>query len=567
MLQVNHERVAKLLQGLAAFTDSEEGVTRLAYSPLDKKAQSWLLEQVQDLHLQIRTDAVGNVFLRRDGKQPQLPPVASGSHLDTVIHGGAYDGMCGVVGALEALYMLQDEELERSIEVIIFRAEESSRFGFATMGSKLLTGSAAPEQLNKGAKKGDISFIEALREWGCDPDAYRDAVIAPGSYKCFAELHIEQGKVLEQTQHQLGIVQNIAAPTRFKIHIKGVADHSGATPMGMRRDALVSAAKLILAVNEAAETEKANGSVGTVGVVDVEPGSINVVPGAVTLWVDVRGVDEASIERVLQSIREQAENVAVCDGVGVQIEMLTADSPVALDKALAAQSEAICTEKGFSFLHMNSGAGHDAMHMTKICPTTMLFIPCRAGISHNPAEYASTEDICRGIEVLAIPGCCASISALSVSGFDTREFAFYGFLPREKKDLREKLLQMAHQVPIAAVHESPFRVVELVEVVCDTLPGCRISASCDLTKLHEKTIRGDAADVRPCTVSGIIADTVREKSAGIASAWESLKSYISASTGRLASDQWFHWKPHTGMESGSTNSQCRNCTDGSSSSI
>ncbi|WP_337406990.1 M20/M25/M40 family metallo-hydrolase, partial [Phascolarctobacterium succinatutens] len=153
MLKVNQERVAKLLQGLAAFTDSEEGVTRLAYSSLDKKAQSWLLEQVQDLHLQIRTDAVGNVFLRRDGKQPQLPPVASGSHLDTVIHGGAYDGMCGVVGALEALYMLQDEELERSIEVIIFRAEESSRFGFATMGSKLLTGSAAPEQLNKGAKK------------------------------------------------------------------------------------------------------------------------------------------------------------------------------------------------------------------------------------------------------------------------------------------------------------------------------------------------------------------------------------------------------------------------------
>lgn len=145
--------------------------------------------------------------------------------------------------------------------------------------------------------------------------------------------------MLEQTQHQLGIVHNIAAPTRFKIHIKGVADHSGATPMGMRRDALVSAAKLILAVNEAAETEKANGSVGTVGVVDVEPGSINVVPGAVTLWVDVRGVDKASIARVLQSIREQAENVAVCDGVGVQLEMLTADSPLALDETLATRAK------------------------------------------------------------------------------------------------------------------------------------------------------------------------------------------------------------------------------------
>lgn len=401
MKKINKERVAQLLAGLAKFTASEEGVTRLAYSDLDKEAQAWLLAQVADLGLSVREDAVGNVFLRRAGVRADLPPVACGSHLDSVIHGGAYDGMCGVVGALEALYMLQDEKLERSVEVIIFRAEESSRFGFATMGSKLLTGSATPEQLSRGTKKGDISFIEALKNWGCDPAKYKEAVIAPGSYSCFAELHIEQGKVLEKTRNQLGIVHNIAAPTRFKIHIKGVADHSGATPMGMRRDALVSAAKLILAVNEAATEEKENGTVGTVGVVDIDPGSINVVPGEVTLWVDVRGVDVLSIERTLANIQQTAENIAVIDGVGVNIEMLTADKPVALDKALAEQSAEICAEKGFSFLHMNSGAGHDAMHMTKICPTTMLFIPCKDGISHNPAEYASNEDICRGIEVLA----------------------------------------------------------------------------------------------------------------------------------------------------------------------
>lgn len=401
MKEVNKKRVEQSLQGLAKFTASEEGVTRLAYSPLDKKAQAWLLAQVSDLGLSVCEDAVGNVFLRREGRNSALAPVACGSHLDSVIHGGAYDGMCGVVGALEALYMLQDEELERSIEVIIFRAEESSRFGYATMGSKLLTGSATPEELSRGTKKGDISFMEALKEWGYDPAAYKDAVIDKGAYSCFAELHIEQGKVLEQTKKQIGIVHNIAAPTRFKLQIKGVADHSGATPMGMRRDALVSAAKLILAVNEAATNEKANGTVGTVGVVDIDPGSINVVPGEVTLWVDVRGVDNASIARTLRAIDEAAENVAVSDGVGVRKELLTADKPVALDAALAEQSADICASKGVSFLHMNSGAGHDAMHMTKICPTTMLFIPCRAGISHNPAEYASNEDICRGIEVLA----------------------------------------------------------------------------------------------------------------------------------------------------------------------
>ena len=400
MYEVNKERVNELLTGLAKFTASEEGVTRLAYSPLDKEAQGWLLKQVQDLGLSVREDAVGNVFLRREGLEVGLPPVACGSHLDTVIHGGAYDGMCGVVGALEALYMLRDTQLKRSIEVLIFRAEESSRFGFATMGSKLLTGAATVDKLNKGGKKGDISFEEALRQWGCAPERAAEAVISPGTYASFSELHIEQGKVLEEKGIDIGIVRNIAAPTRFKIHIQGMADHSGATPMGMRRDALVTAAKLILAVNEAAEDEKEHGTVGTVGVVEVEPGSINVVPGAVTLWVDVRGVEMASIKRTLEDIQAEAENVAVTDRVGVRIEMLTSDSPVPLDENLAVQTEGICKELSYSFLHMNSGAGHDAMHMAKIAPTTMVFIPCKGGISHNPAEYASLEDICRGIIVL-----------------------------------------------------------------------------------------------------------------------------------------------------------------------
>lgn len=400
MYEVNKERVNELLTGLAKFTASEEGVTRLAYSPLDKEAQGWLLKQVQDLGLSVREDAVGNVFLRREGLEVDLPPVACGSHLDTVIHGGAYDGMCGVVGALEALYMLRDTQLKRSIEVLIFRAEESSRFGFATMGSKLLTGAATVDKLNKGGKKGDISFEEALRQWGCAPERAAEAVIAPGTYASFSELHIEQGKVLEEKGIDIGIVRNIAAPTRFKIHIQGMADHSGATPMGMRRDALVAAAKLILAVNEAAEDENEHGTVGTVGVVEVEPGSINVVPGAVTLWVDVRGVEMASIKRTLEDIQAEAENVAVTDRVGVRIEMLTSDSPVPLDENLAVQTEGICKELSYSFLHMNSGAGHDAMHMAKIAPTTMVFIPCKGGISHNPAEYASLEDICRGIIVL-----------------------------------------------------------------------------------------------------------------------------------------------------------------------
>ena len=401
MLPVNKKRVEEVIAGLAKFGKTEAGITRLAYSSTDKAAQMWLIKELEYMNLEVREDVLGNLFLRRPGLDPNLPPVACGSHLDTVIHGGAYDGMCGVVGALEAVHMLEGETLRRSIEVIIFRAEESSRFGFATMGSKLITGKATPEKLADAGRKDDITFKEAVKEWGGDLDEYEKAVLKPGAYKCFAEMHIEQGKVLEETGNQIGIVHNIAAPTRFKLHVKGMADHSGATPMGFRKDALVSAAKLILAIETAAINEKDNGTVGTVGIVEVDPGSINVVPGKVTLWVDVRGVNTDSIRRTLNEIRQAVQGTARTDGVEIEEEMLTSDSPVALDETLAAQSEAICREQNKSFLHMNSGAGHDAMHMPAICPTTMLFIPCKGGISHNPAEFAKNDDICAGIEVLA----------------------------------------------------------------------------------------------------------------------------------------------------------------------
>ena len=214
MLPVNINRVEELIGGLAKFGKTEAGITRLAYTSTDKAAQMWLLKQIEYLNLEVREDVLGNLFLRRPGLDPNIPPVACGSHLDTVIHGGAYDGMCGVVGALEALHMLADETLRRSIEVIVFRAEESSRFGFATIASKLITGKAVPEKFANACRKDDITFKQAVKEWGGNLDAYEKALLKPGAYKCFAEMHIEQGKVLEETGNQIGIVHNIAAPTR-----------------------------------------------------------------------------------------------------------------------------------------------------------------------------------------------------------------------------------------------------------------------------------------------------------------------------------------------------------------
>lgn len=401
MKKVNQERVKKLLAGIAEFGKTEKGITRLAYSPDDFAAQKWLLAQVEDLNLSISEDAVGNTFLRREGKNNSLTPVAMGSHLDTVVQAGAYDGIVGVVGALEALYMLQDEDLNRPIEVIIFRAEESSRFGFATIGSKIMSGSSEPKKFSTGAKKNDATFEECLRQNGYNPDNYKEAIKKEGCFHCFFEMHIEQGKVLYETGDQIGIVHNIAAPTRFKIIVEGIADHSGATPMEFRKDALVAGAKLILAIQAAAADEAENGTVATVGVVEVEPSSINVIPGKTTLWVDLRGVQLDSIQTAMQNINEAVSAVAEDDGVRITVDMLTADKPVALSEELAETFDEICREKALRYRHMNSGAGHDAMHMTKLAPTSMIFIPCKEGISHNPAEYARAEDIAAGIEVLA----------------------------------------------------------------------------------------------------------------------------------------------------------------------
>lgn len=344
---------------------------------------------------------MGNTFLHRAGKDESLPPVAMGSHLDSVIQAGAFDGVVGVVGALEALYMLADEELTASIEIVIFKAEESSRFGYATMGSKLMTGSATVEQLTGAQKKGDCTFPEALRAAGYDPELAAEAIKEPGCYKAFLELHIEQGKVLYETGEQIGIVHNIAAPTRFKVITEGMADHSGATPMEFRRDALTAAAKVILAVQEAARAEARHGTVATVGVIEAEPGSINVIPGKVTLWVDLRGVKTDSVERTLKAIKEATAQVCIDDEIKVGMQMMTQDKPVALSEKLAERLGEICEEKGLRYRHMNSGAGHDTMHVAKLCPASMIFVPCKDGISHNPQEYAKIEDICAGIDVLA----------------------------------------------------------------------------------------------------------------------------------------------------------------------
>lgn len=400
-MKIKQARVLEILEHLKSFGGSvDKGITRLAYSAEDLAAQKYIMEKMQELGMEVRRDYVGNIFARLPGKNPTLPTIASGSHLDTVKQGGAYDGALGVVAALEAAYAIKEQGLEHSYEVIIFMAEESTRFGFATIGSKLLAGVGTPETFSSATKKDELSYIEVLKQAGFEPEKYEQVKLDASKYAAFVELHIEQGRVLADSGEAIGVVENIAAPTRMKITVEGVADHSGATPMNFRKDALVSGAKLILAIEEVGKAHSEQGIVTTVGVVDIEPSSINVIPGKVVLWLDLRGVDYEVILEAIEEIHEAVRCVGEADEVKITIDVLTSDKPVRLSKNLADITAGVCQQKNIKYRRMNSGAGHDAMHMAAIMPTTMIFVPSIEGISHNPAEMTSEADIIAGVEVL-----------------------------------------------------------------------------------------------------------------------------------------------------------------------
>jgi N-carbamoyl-L-amino-acid hydrolase len=307
----------------------------------------------------------------------------------------------GTVGGLAAVRRLAARgTLTHPLEFILFMSEESSRFGFATMGSKAMAGLANLAAWVNAKDPDGRDLPTVFAERGLDVAQLGTVVRQGGELKAFVEMHIEQGPVLEEEGLQIGIVEGIAAPTRLKVTVNGVAGHSGATPMGRRRDALVGASQVVLAVQAAARREAAHGTVGTVGVLKTHPGAINVIPGLVEMMVDIRGIDGPSIGRAVADVRAEMARIADANRTPVAVETLAADQPVPMDPAVVGTIEGVCRRLGIRYRRIPSGAGHDAMNMARIAPAGMIFIPCRGGISHNPDEYASPEDILAGVDVL-----------------------------------------------------------------------------------------------------------------------------------------------------------------------
>lgn len=402
---ITEKQLYSIFEDLKRFTDNKNdaGVTRLAYSEQDRLAHQFAISQAKALGLEVRQDAIGNVFARLPGSSPELPAIGSGSHLDTVPNGGAYDGAVGVLAALYALSQFKPGQLKRSLELVIFRAEESSRFGFACMGSKVMTGMADLIKWNKNTDTTGKTFFQALAECGYCNDDILSCILPVNYFDAFVELHIEQGKVLESNGKRIGVVSGIAAPSRYRIDISGHADHSGATPMCQRHDALVASAFIIEDIYTAASIESSYGTVGTVGKLDVYPNSMNVIPGNVRFYVDIRGVDEDSIRRLIKKLLASIEKTKVDHDVSIEVLELSNDKPVLLDKTVAALIEDECKRRDLPWMKMISGAGHDAMYLAQRFPTCMIFIPSKDGVSHHPDEYSEFEDILLGANLLA--GC------------------------------------------------------------------------------------------------------------------------------------------------------------------
>lgn len=400
---VDIETLGKELKRLSEFSDAPSpAVTRVMLSETDLAARRFLTSLFSDAELKVRQDAAGNLFARWVGKDPKLPPVAIGSHTDAIPNAGAYDGTVGVLGGLEALRSLKRDGFvpQRSIELIMFTSEEPTRYGVGCLGSRLMSGALSIESASQLTDADGMMFSQ-LAQKTIGAGHLDDTRMPPGYYSAFVELHIEQGPILEQEGLPIGIVTAIAAPASLRVTYEGSGGHAGAVLMKNRLDALLPAAKLALAVDNAARSLGGVDTVATTGVLDVYPRAINSIPCRTYLEIDIRDIELDRRNRVLNEICRQAEELGKEHQQKTTVELINADQPATCDAKVVAAIKNAASEAGYESKEMISRAYHDSLFMAQICPTAMLFIPCRNGYSHRPDEYASPESIAAGVKVLA----------------------------------------------------------------------------------------------------------------------------------------------------------------------
>jgi len=402
-ITVDRDALVRRLKELSLISEAPAPVvTRVLYSEADMRGRQYVRKAALDAGLSVREDAVGNLFARWEGSEPALPAVGSGSHTDAIPNAGLYDGVVGVLGAFEALAALRRAGFRprRSLEVVMFTAEEPTRFGLGCLGSRLMAGTL-PLEKARALRDRDGRTLDELRAAAGYSGPLESVRLPNGHYHSFVELHIEQGPILEEKGIPIGIVEHIAGPSSYRVTLHGEGGHAGAVLMPVRHDAMLAGAEIALAVERAALESGSPDTVGTVGVFRVEPGAVNSVPFKAYLEIDLRDARLDTRAKALADIRSAAEAACRKRGVTMEFEEINADPPASGDQRTIAIAEQVCAELGLRSLRMVSRAYHDSLFMARVSPTTMIFIPCRNGWSHRPEEFATAEHIASGAEVLA----------------------------------------------------------------------------------------------------------------------------------------------------------------------
>lgn len=395
LILANADRLESSILAIASFgADEAGGISRHAYSEADLQARTHIIMLMKEAGLEVILDEAGNIIGRREGKNSKLPIICFGSHVDSVPSGGKFDGVAGVLVALETITLLNANHITTNhpLEVIVFTDEEGG-----LIGSKALIGTLTALDLERISNSGKI-IKDGIRFLGGDPDQIKKAKRDPSEFKAFLELHIEQGAILASEGNGIGVVEGIVGIEEWQVNIYGKANHAGTTPMNNRQDALLAAAKLIIAVNETVKSINGN-QVGTVGEIMAEPGASNVIPGHVKMSIELRDLSREKILSVFEKIKPKMAAIEKETGTSIEFKHEHTNIPAMLDDQIKNEIAQNAKELGLTYKFMPSGAGHDAQNMAKITPTAMIFIPSKGGISHSPKEFSSIEDITNGANV------------------------------------------------------------------------------------------------------------------------------------------------------------------------
>ncbi len=390
-------RLEQRILALGRFgANPEGGVSRVAFSAADVAGREYVVSLMRDAGLAVRIDTAGNILGRRPGGEPGLPAILFGSHIDSVPGGGNYDGDVGVLGAIECVELLNAaaRTTRHPLEVVVFADEEGM-----LLGSKAMSGELAPGSLDERSHSG-LAVRDGLRAIGGDPDRIAAARRRPEELRAFLELHIEQGGILDAQGLDIGVVLGIVGIQWWDVTVEGVANHAGTTPMDRRKDALVSAAQLVLAVKRVV-TSVPGSQVGTVGRIAAAPGAPNVIPGRVEMSLELRDLSAAKIASLSASIEGEARAIEAATGTRIAFRRVEATAvPALTDERIRRLIATAADELGLRHRALPSGAGHDAQDLARVTPTGMIFVPSAGGVSHSPREYTSPEQMARGVDVL-----------------------------------------------------------------------------------------------------------------------------------------------------------------------